>query len=492
MQMWMIAMLAVSTLLIVWDMAKLIFTDKKKNRPIYDIYPQKEKIERYAKSFQKLAHTFYDMPKIQEKLTHSEIQGIFQEVREQVCNRCPQNDTCWGAYYHQTCDRVYDLLQIIEEEEGEHFLHAQGQWLVNCQQAAAFTQEVRKVFLDAKKDLLYRNQWMENRLAVAQQLQEVACTIQKISCDVSEVTSCSQKMEDQIRTQLAKHHIQVKQIWMLSRVDEKWKIFMTMCMCSGQCMTMREIGRQLSVVCKKNMVPSKESRSILNGDTKTCIFVEDVNYKVLYGVSKITKERETVSGDNYICTSTDEQYILCLSDGMGSGIEACRESETVVDLMEQFLLAGFSRETAAKMVNATLILHRKNGMFSSIDLCVMNLYTGICEILKVGAAATFIRRDTSVEMILSESMPAGLTPQLDFEITNKKLYDGDYVIMVTDGVLDALGQENQEKIMKEIILQNGAYMPQEMSRAILEKVLHYSNYQVQDDMTILVAGIWKK
>lgn len=46
--------------------------------------------------------------------------------------------------------------------------------------------------------------------------------------------------------------------------------------------------------------------------------------------------------------------------------------------------------------------------------------------------------------------------------------------------------------MKEIILQNGAYMPQEMSRAILEKVLHYSNYQVQDDMTILVAGIWKK
>ena len=110
----------------------------------------------------------------------------------------------------------------------------------------------------------------------------------------------------------------------------------------------------------------------------------------------------------------------------------------------------------------------------------------------MGAAATFIRRDTSVEMILSESMPAGLTPQLDFEITNKKLYDGDYLIMVTDGVLDALGQENQETLMKEIILQNGAYMPQEMSRAILEKVLHYSNYQVQDDMTILVAGIWKK
>lgn len=492
MQMWMIAMLAVSTLLIVRDMAKLIFTDKKKNRQIYDIYPQKEKIERYAKSFQKLAHTFYDMPKMQETLTHSEIQGIFQEVQENVCSMCPKNEQCWVQYYHQTYDKVYDLLHVIEEGEEKHFLHAQGSWLVDCQQAAVFTEEVRKVFLEAKKDLLYRNQWMENRLAVAEQLQEVAYTIQRISNDVGEVSTCSQNMEEQIKKQLARHYIQVKQIWMHSEEGEKWKIFLTMCMRGSQCITMREIARQLSVVCHRKMVPSKESRTILNRETKTVVFIEDVNYKMIYGVTKVTKERETVSGDNYICTNTDEQFMICLSDGMGSGIEACKESEVVVDLVEQFLLAGFSRETAAKMVNSTLILQRKNGMFSSIDLCVVNLYTGVCEILKAGAATTFIRRDTSVEMITSTSMAVGLMPQMDFEKTSKKLYDGDYLIMVTDGVLDALGQERQEELMKEIIMQSGEYMPKEMSRSILEKVLHYSNYRVQDDMTILVAGIWKK
>lgn len=48
MKMWMIAMLAVSVVLIVRDMAKLIFTDRTKGKPIYDAYPQKEKIERYA------------------------------------------------------------------------------------------------------------------------------------------------------------------------------------------------------------------------------------------------------------------------------------------------------------------------------------------------------------------------------------------------------------------------------------------------------------
>ena len=51
MQMWMIAMLAVSAVLIVRDMAKLIFTDRKKGKPVYDVYPQKERIERYARSY---------------------------------------------------------------------------------------------------------------------------------------------------------------------------------------------------------------------------------------------------------------------------------------------------------------------------------------------------------------------------------------------------------------------------------------------------------
>ena len=39
---------------------------------------------------------------------------------------------------------------------------------------------------------------------------------------------------------------------------------------------------------------------------------------------------------------------MCLSDGMGSGVEACRESEEVVELLEQFLESGFTQETAAK------------------------------------------------------------------------------------------------------------------------------------------------
>ncbi len=51
------------------------------------------------------------------------------------------------------------------------------------------------------------------------------------------------------------------------------------------------------------------------------------------------------------------------------------------------------------MVNSALVLNGRDGMFSTVDICAVDLYTGICEFLKAGAAATFIRRDHWVETI---------------------------------------------------------------------------------------------
>ena len=172
--------------------------------------------------------------------------------------------------------------------------------------------------------------------------------------------------------------------------------------------------------------------------------------------------------------------------------QGCRESETVVELLEQFMESGFSQETAAKMVNSALVLKGEEGMFSTVDICAVDLYTGICNFLKAGAASTFIKRDHWVESITSESLAAGLVQQIDFETATRKLYHGDYLIMMTDGVLDALPDQKEEETMKEIIMDIHEETPKEMSRGILERVLGYSDYHARDDMTVLVAGVWKK
>ena len=66
MQEWMIAMLVISIMLIIRDMAKTILAenlpDTQELLTLQEGHPQKERVEKYAASFQKLADTFYGMP----------------------------------------------------------------------------------------------------------------------------------------------------------------------------------------------------------------------------------------------------------------------------------------------------------------------------------------------------------------------------------------------------------------------------------------------
>lgn len=497
MQEWMIAMLVISVLLIVRDMAKTILAGRTPKAeelvPLCESHPQKEKVQRYAASFQKLADTFYGMPYRKDYLSSGQVDRIIKDTNELVCSKCYQREVCWG----ERADALYRggeaMIRTLEEGQEEAIRKIRSDWMSVCGRSAQYFDTVCENFKKEKQNLVWDNRMIESRLAVAQQLTEISKIMQMVAEDLYDIEQAAPQFQDELQRNLKKRHIILKQAWVMDKVEGRRQIFLSMRARSGQCISMNEVAQILSQVCGCAMTPSTGSRCIVNGEYHTVHFVEDVSYQVLYGVAKLTKEKEKVSGDNYICRQEDEgKFIMCLSDGMGSGMEACKESEVVVELLEQFLESGFSQETAAKMVNSALVLKGQEGMFSTVDICAVDLYTGICNFLKAGASATFIKRDHWVESIASESLAAGLVQQLDFDTASRKLYHGDYLIMMTDGVLDALPAEREEETMKEIIMDIHEQTPKDISRGILERVLGYSDYRARDDMTVLVAGMWKK
>ena len=97
------------------------------------------------------------------------------------------------------------------------------------------------------------------------------------------------------------------------------------------------------------------------------LFVEGMAYNALYGVKKATRKDEAVSGDNFsVFWLPDGYFYAGVSDGMGSGLQACTQSELVLDLMEQFLEAGFSKETAVRMINSSIVLQPDSPVFSTV------------------------------------------------------------------------------------------------------------------------------
>ena len=71
-------------LLILRDMAKTVLKGRKSKKeepfPLNGEHPQKEKVERYAASFQKLADTFYGMPYKKEYLSSAQVENVLREV----------------------------------------------------------------------------------------------------------------------------------------------------------------------------------------------------------------------------------------------------------------------------------------------------------------------------------------------------------------------------------------------------------------------------
>lgn len=491
----MIAMLVVSVLLICRDMAKTVFSVFRKSAATlaYDTHPQKERIEKYAASFQNLANVFYGMPYRKDYLTNGEMEALMDEARQKHCQNCKWYLTCWQQQYLQTHQRFYHYLRTAEEGVSQKVEKAKLDFTGNCINMGRLTQELSQLIRRERQNLIWNNKLIENRLAVAEQLSEMAQIMNLLSRELFELQEASPSFKEEMAKRLRRKRIFVKNIWKLEQQDGRQQVFMSLRTKGGTCLPVSEAAVVLSSLCGCNMVAKKEGKSVINGELATIRFVEDVNFKVLHGVAKVTREKETVSGDNYGCSMEENgRFFLCLSDGMGSGLEACKESEAVVELLEQFMDAGFSDVTSAKMVNSALVLQGKNERFSTVDICAIDLYSGMGHFLKAGAATTFIRRNNWVEAISSTSLALGMVQQIDFESTTRKLYDGDILIMVTDGVLDALPQDRAEEVMKEIILQIPDSAPKEMGRGILQRVLGYSEFRAADDMTVLVAGIWKK
>lgn len=205
------------------------------------------------------------------------------------------------------------------------------------------------------------------------------------------------------------------------------------------------------------------------------------------------KEEQKVSGDSFSFFYENEgEMAMILSDGMGSGEAAAKESESVLVLLERLLAAGFREEAAIRLINSVLALRAEQNMFATLDISRINLYSGTCEFVKIGGAATYLRRGKWLECVEAKTLPIGMIQKVDYDFLVKKLYDGDYIIMMSDGVLDAVPEASRAEFLNQIIGDDPGQNPQVIAGRILNASLLVQNFEPKDDMTVLVCGVFQQ
>jgi stage II sporulation protein E len=448
-------------------------------------------MDKFAQSLKHLSETFLSLEEYKGAFTRDEVEEMFLRVSERVCEGCEKREWCLKENRTYTRQMVYEILCTIEEYGAELNVEVKRKLQKKCVRAPRFLRETLEVFGDAKQKLLWNNKMIQNREGCAVQLTEFARIIQHAARELDAGIFSDEHLEKRIKARMK--HIGVK---MLSSVffmtkQGQYEIHLTIKAVKGQCVMAKEVAEVLSAAVNRTMLLKQGERPVIGGEYCSIVCIEGPAFYTLQGVAKIGKGCEKISGDTFSMTGLPgAKEGVVLSDGMGSGEEAFRESARVVEMLEELLEAGFPMETAIQMMNTALVIGREDVRFSTVDMCVFDLYEGSCELIKAGASATFIRYADHVEKITSTTLPIGVVQNIEIDRIKRSLSDGDFVIMMTDGVLDALPVGEQEALMSMFIGGTAINNPKELAHHILEQVLEWTGEAPLDDMTVIAVGLW--
>lgn len=340
-------------------------------------------------------------------------------------------------------------------------------------------------------DKIWKNKFDESRMIMSSQFEQVAKIIEEYSKQMYDFVKITDEQEDYIKNRLKSKKVFLDKIVGIENKRQKNEYLVTAKCEKGVTIGSREVAEIISEAMGKKYMPSRNCRKLISNEYTTTTYVEAANFYVLHAAAGKARGDNGISGDNYSLRELDNgQLLMGLSDGMGYGTSACLESETVIELLEQLLDSGFDADTAMKMINSVMVMNSSEDHPATLDYGVIDLHSGMCDIVKIGAAATFVKRGNWVETIKSTSMPLGIFSELDYDSTSKKLYNGDMIIMVSDGVIDALESENKDEKMGKIISSIKSDNPREIADEILSCALNGKD-RMNDDMTVLVTGIWE-
>lgn len=456
------------------------------------VNPYVIQMDKFAGSLKHLSETFLGLEKGRRTLTGEEIDEMFGAVSEKVCQGCEKKSLCLGEGRERTRQMVYEIMAAAEEYGAELNVELKRRLQKRCVMAPRFLRETLEVFQAQKQKMVWNRKLVMNREGCAASMNAFADLVQHAARELDAGICVDEHLQRKVKVRLKKNGLKLLSSVFFVTKQGRYEVHLTVRAPKGQCVASREAAEVLSSCLGRQMLLVKGECPVVTENYGTLVFMEGPAFQTIQGVAKIGKGCQRISGDTFSMTQLPGgREGVVLSDGMGSGEHAFQESAMVVEMLEELLEAGFPPCTAVQMMNTALVAGREELCFSTVDMCIFDLYQGTCELMKAGASTTFIRTGGGVERVSSATLPVGVLQELEVERTVRQLGDGDFVVMVTDGVLDALPVGNQEAMLSALIGGAGTNNPGELAHYLLEQVLELSGEVPADDMTILAVGLWK-
>ncbi len=439
-----------------------------------------QRIRQMAVAFEDLYATVDSV--ISEKSNDEDISQVFDRAAELVCRHCRNKNECWNGNYMDTLSIFNDVSSMIQSIGMLRREDLPARFLESCLKPEELVIAVNAELRAQAYRRQYALRLRENSSAAYSQYIDLAAILTDVSEELKNAYGPDVLAQRRLRRYLnamdvdadisvfrdrsGRLHILLESVKLKRLMQEP-----------GYLDAMSDaVGVRLCRPYAEN--DQAEGRVTLLEAEPLCVSV---------GVASMKKAGESVSGDRGTYFKT-EQGILCiiLSDGVGSGENAAKESVAAVRILERFLRTGIEPSMAMRMLNSVMLLKNADAWgFATVDLLCVDLFSGSAAFYKYGAAPSYVRSGKQIRRVRSESLAAGLGSGENGapDIVKMRLHPGSLALIASDGVI---ADRNDGWVRTLLSGSDGSSM-KHLARETLKAAM--KQYGCIDDMTVLAIRV---
>lgn len=337
----------------------------------------------------------------------------------------------------------------------------------------------------SKNNFVWQKKLDENKKNMETQLKGVSKVISGIAKDIEQNVEADKKytkQEIEIIELLKQKEIEVKEV----SIHKKDRYIINIY--TKEMPDNTVVENILTKVLKEKIVLNEENSTETN-----LIYMSDDKYVIGFATADSSKNQSEISGDNFINVRLkDGKYIIALSDGIGTGKKANESSIQALAMLQNLLSSGFDKNTSIELITSSLI-NKSDEIFATLDIAILDLYKGTIEFIKSGACPTYIKKNKRVQIIKSNSLPAGMINQDNIQIFDTDIQNEQIMLMCTDGVLDSnIEYKNKELWIKYLLEDIETKNTKKIADIILNEAIDNNFGKTKDDMSVIVCKFMQK
>lgn len=436
-----------------------------------------------ATTMEEIASTVDSVSEKLATLEAPQVKEVYAAVCEGICNGCRRRDVCWRDRFTDTMAAFRTMGQELRTKGRLSAEAAKGDFVKECHH---FDDVISLMNTSYARFLTKENAYhrlSDIRSIVTDQFEGMAGLLLDLSDHFKTMDRADEQASERVRQLCERYRLPVVEV--LCLVGHRNRVTVELLL-EGD--TVPPEGsrwhEEMGDACGCHFTAPVITK---NGHITKARLTEKPKYTPHFAAAQVNCRKEKLCGDAYESFYDHEgRYCVVLSDGMGTGGRAAVDGAMTAALAGRMLQAGFRFDSILRIINSALIVKSGDESLATLDTVRVDLYTGHLQGVKAGAAPAFLYSRGQVVRLAASTLPIGILREIESEQYEDYMREGDFLVMVSDGVCDGESEWLEELIDR--LVTEGAD-EKAMANEIVFRAGERQTPPCSDDTTALVLRL---